>query len=291
MTHMNTHSKTAVHHFQTLFGIFGWPAHHSLSPVMHNAAFHALSLPYQYVAFEVAPEHLPDAVRAIRALGFGGVNVTIPHKQAVIPLLHAVDARAERIGAVNTIAVADGRFIGHNTDGEGFLRSLLEAGVDPVARPVVLLGAGGAALGVADALLDRGVSDLSIRARSLEKIAPVAARLTAAHPAARITTATLASPLPPSPILLINATPLGMNPEDALPCAIESVGPASVVADLVYGPNETPLLTEAKRRGATVVPGLGMLLHQGAMAFEIWTDRPAPLAVMRAALMQALRQT
>jgi len=291
MTHMNTHSTTAVNHFQTLFGIFGWPVRHSLSPAMHNAAFRALALPCRYEAFEVAPDGLPDAIRAIRALGLGGVNVTIPHKQAVIPLLDAVDARAERIGAVNTIAVSGDRLIGHNTDGEGFLRSLLEAGVDPVARPVVLLGAGGAALGVADALLDRGVSDLSLWARSLEKVAPVAARLASAFPAARITTAALASPLPTWPVLLINATPLGMKPDDPLPDAIESIGPASVVADLVYRPDETPLLAEAKRRGATTVSGLGMLLHQGVLAFEIWTGRPAPVAAMRAALVQALRQT
>lgn len=276
--------------FQTLFGIFGWPARHSLSPAMHNAAFRALDLPCRYEAFEVSPHHLPDAVSAIRALGFGGVNVTIPHKQVVIPLLDAVDARAGRIGAVNTIAVTDGRLIGHNTDGEGFLRSLLEAGVDPVLRPVVLLGAGGAALGVADALLDRGVCDLSLRARSLEKIAPVAARLTSAFPAARITTDTLAAPIPTS-VLLINATPLGMKPNDPLPCAVESIGPKSVVADLVYRPDETPLLAAAKRRGATIVPGLGMLLHQGALAFEIWTRQPAPVAVMRAALVQVLRRT
>ena len=280
-----------LHPFKTLFGIFGWPARHSLSPAMHNAAFRALDLPCRYETFEVAPDHLPDAVRAIRALGLGGVNVTIPHKQAVIPLLDVIDPQAGRIGAVNTIAVSGGRLIGHNTDGEGFLRSLLEAGVDPVARPVVLLGAGGAALGVADALLDRGVSDLSLLARSPEKLAPVAARLASAHPAARVTTADLASPLPTGSVLLINATPLGMKPGDPLPCAVELIDPASVVADLVYRPDETPLLAAAKRRGATIVPGLGMLLHQGALAFEIWTRQPAPVAVMRAALVAALRQT
>jgi len=277
--------------FQTLFGIFGWPARHSLSPAMHNAAFRALDLPCRYEAFEVAPSHLPDAVRAIRALGLGGVNVTIPHKQTVIPLLDAIDPRAGRIGAVNTIAVVGGRLLGHNTDGEGFLRSLLEAGVDPVARPVVLLGAGGAALGVADALLDRGVSDLALWARSPEKIVPVAARLASAHPAARITTAALTAPLPTASVLLINATPLGMKPEDPLPCAVESIGSASVVADLVYRPEETSLLAAAKRRGATIVPGLGMLLHQGALAFEIWTHQPAPVAVMRAALVAARQRT
>ena len=280
----------ALHPFQTRFGIFGWPVRHSLSPAMHNAAFRLLNLPWRYEAFEVAPHHLPDAVRGIRALGFGGVNVTIPHKQAVISLLDALDVRAARIGAVNTIALTDGRLVGYNTDGEGFLRSLFDAGIDPVERPVVLLGAGGAALGVADALLDRGVSDLSLLARSPEKVAPLAAHLSSAFPSARIKTARLDAPFPTGPVLLINATPLGMKPDDPSPCDVEWLGPASVVADLIYRPDETPLLAEAKRRGATTVPGLGMLLHQGALAFEIWMGQPAPTAVMHAVLVQALRR-
>jgi shikimate dehydrogenase len=280
---------------ELLFGIFGGSVGHSLSPAMHNAAFAAIGFPGRYLAFDVASERLNDAVRAIPALGIGGVNVTIPHKERVVSMLDAVDEKAARIGAVNTIEVASGKRIGHNTDGEGFLRSLREVGVEPEGMRVMLIGAGGAALGVAFALFDAGVSEMIVLARSPDRVQSFLERIRTAFPNAKITSAPM-NPVPPliGPDLglLINATPLGLRLNDPLPYPadpLEAIG--GVVADLVYRPYETPLLLAAKRRGLKTVPGIGMLLHQGALAFEIWTGQPAPVAVMRQALMSGLGVT
>jgi shikimate dehydrogenase len=278
---------------EIIFGIFGGSVGHSLSPAMHNAAFSAIGFPGHYLPFDVSPEHLHDAVRAISAFGIGGVNITIPHKERVGAMLDRVDENAVRIGAVNTINVVAGKRIGHNTDGEGFLRSLREAGVEPEGMRVILVGAGGAALGVAFALFDAGISQMTVLARSPEKVGLLLARIGAAFPNAKIASAPRNSlpPRLPGRNLLINATPLGLIPDDPLPYPadhLESIGSGGCVADLVYRPYETPLLVAAKQRGLKTVPGIGMLLHQGALAFEIWTARPAPIAVMREALMAAL---
>jgi shikimate dehydrogenase len=276
---------------ELLYGIFGGSVGHSLSPAMHNAAFAAIRFPGRYLAFDVAPERLHDAVYAIPALGICGVNVTIPHKERVGSMLDGVNEKAARIGAVNTIEIAAGRRIGHNTDGEGFLRSLREGGVEPAGMRVILIGAGGAALGVAFALLDAGVSEMIVLARSPDRVQSFLDRIRTAFPNAKISPAPM-NPIPP-PIaldagLLINATPLGLRPDDPLPYPVDRLESAMVVADLVYRPYETPLLIAAKRRGMKTVPGIGMLLHQGALAFEIWTGQPAPVAVMRQALLSAL---
>ncbi len=270
-----------------LFGIFGDPVAHSLSPTMHNAAFASLGLPCHYVPFRVRRAQLADAIRAIRALGLSGINVTIPHKEAVVALLDGVDETAQQIGAVNTIARDGDRLIGHNTDGLGFVQSLAESGVDPARFRVILLGAGGAARGVAHALLKAGVSEMTILARSHPRGSALIEWLTPLFPHVTLSL-DVSTNVPFRPILLptllVNATPLGMRAEDPLPYSAEQISPEWVVADLIYRPHKTALLTAAEARGAKIVPGIGMLLHQGALAFEIWTRQPAPLSVMRQAL-------
>lgn len=276
-----------------IFGIFGNPIAHTLSPVMHNAAFRALGLPYRYLPFQVHPENLKRAVDAIIPLGIRGVNVTIPHKEAVMPFLDSIDSEAQKIGAVNTIVSASNRLIGHNTDGRGFLASLFEMDVDPSGKRVILIGAGGAARGVAIALAAAGVSEVILIARTPSRGKELADRLTVLSPRLKISVFGTDFEKESSfnhdrPTLLINTTPLGMKENDPLPFSASLLNPAWVVADLIYRPYETPLLSAAKKIGAKTVPGMGMLLHQGALAFEIWTKEKPPLQIMRAALQEAL---
>ncbi len=275
-----------------VFGIFGTPIAHALSPVMHNAAFAALGLPHHYHAFEVAPDRLEEAIQAMDALGFGGVNITLPHKEKVLPFLDRIDTTARRVGAVNTIAIENGRWVGYNTDGAGWMRALLEAGVDPMGMRALLLGSGGAAASVAYTLLEHQAGPLSIFCRRTETGHPLANRLRATFPQHEIEVFPLSefqkivSDFPKA--LLIQATPLGLCPDDPLPIPIESLQPGWVVSDLVYRPYETPLLVQAKKRGVQTIPGIGMLLYQGVLAFERWTGEIAPISVMKAALSHAL---
>ncbi len=275
-----------------VFGIFGDPIHHSLSPQMHHAAFEDLNLPHVYLSFHITPDRLKEAVDAIRVLGIDGINVTIPHKEKIIPYLDEIDPTAQKIGAVNTIKNKNGHLIGFNTDGLGFVASLHEAGIDPAKQAILLIGAGGAAKGVAMALLSAGSREIHICARRKTAAEALANRLRK-HSAQTTITARAYTPgsdislQTEKPILLINTTPLGMKDNDILPFPISKIDSEWVVADLIYRPYETPLLLAAKKMGATTIPGLGMLLHQGALAFEIWTDLKAPTKAMSQALWRA----
>lgn len=275
-----------------IFGIFGHPITHTLSPQMHMAAFEVLKLDNVYLPFSVRPEQLNKAIAGIIPLGIRGLNITIPHKESVLPFLDDITPEAVGMGAVNTIEVSSGRLIGHNTDGKGFVKSLFEAGVDPSGMSVFILGAGGAAKGVAIALLDAGVSELVILVRQQEKGAELAKRLCSISPQTQVSVIefnpkTLPASTGGRPVLLINTTPLGMKTGDPLPFPPEKIHATWVVADLIYNPYETPLLLAAQKIGALTVPGLGMLLHQGVLAFEIWTKQKPPIEVMQKALFQA----
>jgi len=271
-----------------VFGVFGDPIAHSLSPVLHNAAFKALNLPYHYVPFHVPQGGLKEAVAAILALGIQGANVTIPHKEAIIPFLSTISEEAKKIGAVNTVEVSDGQLIGRNTDGPGFLMSLSEANINPAGLRVILLGAGGAARGVAVSLLNANISELRIVARSAERRRKLTDDLCALFPHIRISEPPFGKDSLDVPTLLINATPLGMHQGDPLPYPQSRIYPHFVVADLVYNPLKTPFLLVAVTVGARIVPGSGMLLHQAALSFEIFTKQKAPLEAMRTALLTAL---
>lgn len=274
-------------------GLLGWPVGHSRSPAMHNAAFRALGLNWQYLLLPVAPEDVGDAVRGLRALRFAGANVTVPHKQAVMPFLDEVTLEAQAIGAVNTIVNRDGHLVGYNTDAIGFLRALREAGFEPRGCRAVVLGAGGAARAVVYALL-AAQATVTVANRTVEKARELARDLgrvfgTTVHVIPLHSRAALAQALGGAD-LLVNATSVGMAPHaDACPLPADlPLHPSLTVYDTVYVPRETQLIRRAQEAGAKAVDGLGMLLHQGAVAFELWTGMKPPLDVMRQALLDAM---
>lgn len=278
-------------------GIFGDPVAHTLSPAMHNAAFAALGLNFVYLPFHVRREALAAAVAGIKALGLAGVNITVPHKEAVLPLIDGVAEEARLIGAVNTVVNRGGELIGHNTDATGFLRALQEAGFDPTGRPAVVIGAGGAARAVVAALARAGVREITIFNRTVSR-ATVLAELARAEgvATAALSWADLAGTgkkVVARAALVVQTTSVGMHPqeEEAPPVPPEALGPGQLVVDLIYSPRETRLLRLARAAGAKTQNGMAMLLHQGAAAFELWTGREAPLGVMRAALENVLRST
>jgi shikimate dehydrogenase len=277
-----------------VLGIFGYPVAHTLSPAMHNAALEALAIEACYLPFDVSPADLPGALDGIRRLGLLGVNLTIPHKEAALPLMDALSEEAARVGAVNTVEVREGNLVGHNTDGPGFVRFLREdQGLRLDGRRVLALGAGGAGRAISFACADEHATQIVIANRSKERGERLAADLRRAYPKVRIS-AVLLTPEALVGVfrsgidLIVQTTPMGMRPEDPAPIPPELIEPRHVVCDIIYLPEETPLLQAARLRGASQVGGLGMLLHQGALAFEIWTGRPAPLPVMREALQKEL---
>jgi shikimate dehydrogenase len=277
-----------------LYGIFGYPIGHSLSPLMHNTAFAHHGLDAMYLPFAVHPAHIEIAVKSIAALHICGVNVTIPHKQAVMAWLDDLAPEARLIGAVNTIYLRDGGLHGYNTDGIGFLRALEEAGSEVAGRTVMLLGAGGAARAIAVQLCLSGIRRLYLANRTSTRAEALAAFLKQNVPHADISVvsmgeSSLAAHLPHTDIV-VNATSVGMHPRDPLVLPATELSPRHLVCDIVYRPLSTPLLRAAQRQGARTVDGLGMLLHQGAKAFEIWTEHAFPIPLIRARLLEALAE-
>lgn len=267
-----------------IVGIFGYPIEHTLSPFMHNAAFEALGLDYCYIPFSVHPDNLRSAAAAIKVLNIVGVNITIPHKEAIIPYLDGLDREAELIGAVNTILNKDGKLIGYNTDGRGFIKSLKEeGGVNPKGESVMIIGAGGAARAIAFSLAIERVDKIFINDIISEKAKELSCAVSTKTSTESIHIKDLKEGIDEVDIL-INATPLGMKKEDPLPIATELLSKGLFVYDIVYNPPETPLIKEAKKRGAKTLGGLGMLLYQGALSFNIWTGQEPPVDVMRKAI-------
>lgn len=253
-----------------LAGLIGLPVAQSRSPVIHDHWLAEHGIPGRYVPLPVTAEGLPAALAGLAALGFRGCNVTMPHKRAVIPHLARIDPAARRIDAVNTVVVeADGTLSGSNSDGAGFLQSVLDAcpGWRAEAGPVLLVGAGGAARSVAVALLAAGVRDLRVVNRSPDKAEAMAAEFgprVAALPWARRADALA------DLALLVNTTDRGMAGKPALDLALARLGAGTIAADLIYTPLETPFLAEARARGNPTVNGLGMLLHQARFGFHAW---------------------
>lgn len=258
-------------------GIIGWPVDASLSPAIHNAAFSAAGLDWIYVAFPVRPDDVGSALAGMRGLGIAGLNVTMPHKQAVITHLDALTPDVERVGAVNTI-VADGpRLIGTNTDGPGFMRFLeRDAEITPSGAALVV-GAGGAARGVSAAMVDAGfaVTVTARRPEQADEVAAVSGAKTVPWEE-RAGAATDAS-------LVVNATPVGRD-DASTPLPAEAIRKGQTVVDLIYHPVQTELVRIASERGARGFNGMGMLVHQAALAFEAWTGIDAPLEAMAAAV-------
>jgi shikimate dehydrogenase len=268
-----------------IVGIIGDPVAHSLSPAMHNAAFRALKLDFVYVAFPVCPAHVRQAIQGVRALGIAGLNVTVPHKERVIPWLDSISPTARRAGAVNTIVQRNGRLHGENTDVTGFLRALREAGFRVRGRRALVIGAGGVARAVVTALAEAEAGTVTVanrnvlRARRLTRtLRPTAVNLVAA-PLTVLRERAVLSDVD----LVVNATSVGLHGERFPPLAYGATPPACVFVDLLYG-RRTDFLTRAGRAQRRSLDGSGMLVHQGAAAFTLWTGCAAPIAVMRAAL-------
>jgi len=276
-----------------IIGVFGYPVTHTLSPAMQNAAIESLGLDMIYLPFSVEPSKLKEAISAVRAFKMVGVNLTIPHKEAVMEHLDEISDEARIIGAVNTIVNDDGRLIGHNTDGRGYLQSVREeTGFDPAGKSIVVIGAGGAARGLINALAMGGAATIAIANRTLRRAEGLAAEFQPLYPAVAVT------PLPlegaalgrtlQSASLVVNTTSLGMEGKGSVDIDLEKLPKSAIVSDIVYNPRTTTLLSRATDLGLATHGGLGMLVCQGALGFTLWTGRKAPVAIMRSAAEEAL---
>ena len=277
-----------------IVGVIGDPVQHSRSPQMHNAAIVERKLDYVYVPFHVRSGELREAIEGFKALNVLGVNVTIPHKQTVMPILDDVSHEATLIGAANTLIFCDGRVSGDNTDAQGFLRAMTEEGIDiPVGGSAVVLGAGGAARAVVVALALSGLDLITIANRTEWKAIQFEKDL-ATISETEISAVDLASNQLNSAIrsadLLVNTTSVGMQETDQLLIDPDSLNPGTIVYEIVYTPPETPLLRVAREKGCQTIGGIGMLVHQGAIAFEKWIGIVPNVETMRIALEQALYQ-
>jgi shikimate dehydrogenase len=260
--------------------VIGSPVRHSLSPTIHNAALRALGLDWVYTAFEVAPGDARAAVEAMRTLGLGGLNVTMPHKADVAGAVNRLSPVAAALGAVNTVVPDGGMLVGESTDGDGLLAALAaDHGFDPSGRSCLVLGAGGAARAAVLALAGAGASEVTVVARRPEQ-AEAAAGL--AGRSGRVGASGDAG----TAELVVNATPVS----DLVPLGLraEDLGPGQLVVDLLYEPPVTVLADVARRRGATVANGVGMLVHQAALSFRRWTGEDMPLDAVRVALATEL---
>jgi len=271
-----------------LIGVFGHPVNENPTVAVQEAAFKALGLNWRYLTVEVLPEKLEDAMRGVRAFGMRGINLTIPHKIAVMKYLDSIAEDAKLIGAVNTVVNRDGKLHGENTDGKGFIISLTQEGhVSIPGKRVVILGAGGAARAIAVELALRGAGEIMIVNRGRERGQDLASTI-AAHSAARTRYVAWNGILkiPERADILINATSIGLFPNiDEKPLIdYDTIRSGMVVCDVIPNPPRTPFLKEAEKRGATAIDGLGMLVNQGAIGFTLWTGLDAPVEVMREAL-------
>ena len=270
-----------------LFGVIGHPIDQSLSPAMHTAALRALRLDACYGAFEVPPRFLRPMLRAFVLAGVDGLNVTVPLKEAVLPLLDRVDPTAQAVGAVNTIVVRNRRTAGYNTDGVGFRLALKELGWRARPAHAVVLGAGGAARAVAWELARAAGSRLTIANRHLRRAERLARWLSAHHRHARVKAVPLGKVVLEGADLLVNATTVGMRSSDGCAVDLAALSTGTLVYDLVYN-RQTPLVRAARRRGCVAANGLSMLLYQGAESLRLWLHRDPPIDVMRRALRNAL---
>ncbi len=282
----------AANYKAELVGVFGQPVAENPTGVMQEAAFAAAGLNWRYLTVEVPPERLADAVRGMRAFGMQGINLTIPHKVAIMPYLDAIAPDAQIIGAVNTVRREGDRYIGENTDGKGFLRGVREdAGVDPKGKRVVMLGAGGAARAVATELALAGASRIAIVNRTVQRGAAMVDDLRANTGAdVQFVAWEGTYAVPADTDIFVNATSIGLYPDvDAMPDVdLGAARDGMLVCDVVFNPPETPLVKAAKARGLPVLDGLSMLVYQGVIGFELWTGQRASEAVMKQALREAL---
>ena len=285
---MNITSKTKT------LGIFGYPISHTLSPAMHNAVIKALGLDMVYLPFEVKPSNLKEAINGIKSLGIIGVNITIPHKESVIRFLDDISEEARLVGAVNTIVNKDRKLVGYNTDGSGYMASLKEElGFNPKSKRIIIIGAGGAARGILAALATQKPKSITVANRTLSRAVSLIKTFKGKFRDTRFEAIDLDNNMLKmsfnSVDLLINTTSVGMKQSKALKIPLETLPKIAIVSDIIYNPLETLLLKKAKKLGLTTHGGLGMLVHQGARSFKLWTGMDAPMNVMRKAALKALK--
>ena len=285
---MNITSKTKT------LGIFGYPISHTLSPAMHNAVIKALGLDMVYLPFEVKPSNLKEAINGIKSLGIIGVNITIPHKESVIRFLDDISEEARLVGAVNTIVYKDRKLVGYNTDGSGYMASLKEElGFNPKSKRIIIIGAGGAARGILAALATQKPKSITVANRTLSRAVSLIKTFKGKFRDTRFEAINLDDNMLKmsfnSVDLLINTTSVGMKQGKALKIPLETLPKIAIVSDIIYNPLETLLLKKAKKIGLTTHGGLGMLVHQGARSFKLWTGMDAPMNVMRKAALKALK--
>jgi shikimate dehydrogenase len=285
----------AANYKLNLVGVFGCPVSENPSCVMHDAAFSAVGLPWRYLTLEVAPKDLPDAVCGARALGLEGFNLTIPHKVAVMPLLHEISPDAALIGAVNTVRFNGHRLVGENTDGKGFLRAVREdGGMNPAGKNVLVLGAGGAARAITVELALAGATVITVLNRTTERGQALCDHLTKRTRAdAKFEPWRGTYSVSPGVDILVNATSIGLFPNIELIPEVDLTAARRdlLVCDIVPNPPETRFVQAARKLGLKTLTGLPMLVYQGAIGFEMWTGRKAPEAVMKAALEKAFDPT
>lgn len=274
-----------------IFGVIGNPISHSLSPLMHEAAYEKYKLDARYVPLQVEEENLGAAVRGMKGLGIKGLNVTIPHKEAVIEYLDELDSSAAALGAVNTIIYdeKEDKLIGYNTDGEGFYRSLVPELRKPLKDSLILMiGAGGAARGVAITLANKGARQITIANRTKSKAVQLAADC---GTSARAMTLNEVQAKLTEFDIIINSTSIGMTPNvGQMPMSLETISRDTLVCDLIYSPMKTRFLSEAEKKHASIMNGMGMFIHQGAIAFEYWTGLDAPVDIMEQAILNKLKE-
>jgi shikimate dehydrogenase len=281
-------SEATVSYKAELVGVFGYPVAENPTGVMQEAAFEDRGLNWRYLTIEVRPENLEQAMIGLRAFGMQGVNLTIPHKVAVIQYLDRLSPETELIGAVNTVVREGKELIGHNTDGKGFLRSVRDdAGVDPAGKRIVFLGAGGAARAMSVELALAGTAHITIVNRTPNRGQELAKHLSDVTPAAAQFVHWQGEySVPPEADILVNATSIGLFPnvEEAPAVDIASIRPDLLVCDVIPNPPHTAFLRAVEAVGARTLDGLGMLVYQGAIAFQMWTGIEASIPVMRRAL-------
>lgn len=271
-----------------LFGVIGDPIKHSMSPPMHNDLFQIYGIDAHYQAFHVKKEHLSDAILGFRALGIAGFNVTVPHKEAIIPLLDELDPLAKAIGAVNTVVYDNGKLKGFNTDGSGFVKGLLDRVSSLRDKKVLIVGAGGAARAIYFTMAEAGPQLLDICNRTVSKAELIVKECPFQVPASALDINKAESKLETYD-LIIQTTPMGMAPAiEESPLSVHNLKPGSFVSDIVYNPLETRLLREAGNKGAEIQNGVDMFVHQGALAFEKWTGIEPDIKRMKDKVLKQL---
>lgn len=275
-----------------VFGLLGSPIGHSMSPIMHKAAYQRMNLEATYVGFDVAPDQLEHAVNGIRALGISGCNVTIPHKVEVMNYLDEIDEEARQIGAVNTIVNVDGYLKGFNTDGRGYIQSLLTVTESLKGQSILVIGAGGAARAVVSALSAHQPRNIVIANRTEEKARQLADMFVETPTTITASTIRHAEEQLEEFSIVINTTSVGMSPNVSdQPISLQNLAANSIVSDLIYNPLETKLLKEAKQKKAQTLNGVGMFVQQGALSIEHWTGHYPNVEPMQQAVLAQLTKS